>query len=1059
MSCCFTIYPILESLDGVPSDFINSDGLVTLDADGSLTHVMQDTGISETTKLKENSTKQITLLSTPKNDYFLGRFKRLTALGEDFSALKVLVIEKGLPIGEDILEVNGYNNGYQCTLKFSEDFWINGAKELKLNEIDLGEFEFTEDNINATNQWLYLDSNDYPITFPHIDFGYFPEGYYHVKRMRFLVSVLALLRAGFCAIGWSFKSPILESNYGRDWWAYLLSEDFGDYDGKGKGCFGANVSSDTLVEYQNDDFLSADVNLGEDYNGCDFYVASSGFSPTGTQHSAYHVILNIVGRTFTADEMNNGANGTWLIRVSHFSGTNVVKSAFRSVSWPNTEVSIDEYFDDFKEGDFISFRIETPNGETASIVKERILIEPSDGILNIGDTLNIGELLREDTLFDFSMGIIEALQGKFITDFGTKTVTLFHDTRMTMPTGESPDTYRRKVVNTIDVDCTSKSLIIKDLKNEKHLYRFKKSTDGWITYNKSDGKEGLFSHMDGEDGKIKNHINSYFEPTEMKQLFGGSMLNKAGDEILDLKLPYLPAMIENYDPKVESTSNSFNIAPRLLKMYPSSFQGSVTDKVLVPYGWDVNDDQLLKEFALAVHAWDGIHNGKATRKNLAYGGDFDNTLYDLFIKHLPSLSQVVKYNANINRHTFNFRDTFNIKDDLGSYMGIITSVDKSGCDGDLSSITVSKYSPDDCNCNLPCDCIMSTCVVNMDYNTITDEDGDGTYGHILSFKVDGVEQLPSPVGVTTPYSEVTFANGLTLQTNLIDTLNSLGIEHFTFSPVNPQTVRWQTGFMAITVPSCIDYEIIHEAAGFNWFITKIGARLMWNGELYNWTYNDQAGTWDPIPQMCIEHRPEDCVSDPSLSLELKHYYWNMPVGVSMLYLNLSGVMMNVGEIFFYIKRPQISPSWVQGSYLSTCETGAYPTFSHAITDDTSAHAIIHFDSFENCDGSAIESISQIDGNGNVIDRTAESAGFDIEFNDTNMANWNDYVKVIIEWNSIAGLSSSEVVVTPSGNAADPNYSDTINIAKDTTQAIYDIEGKVVIEYDNGCPTETIIKTL
>ena len=136
-------------------------------------------------------------------------------------------------------------NSYECLLSLTEDSWISGLKDMKLTEVDLGETTVLNKAVVGDNMALNFiyDEGQSPVLWSlgwngrnimrHLDNGAFArtgaypkEDIFVTEDFRFWVSPLAFFRQAFCQIGYKFECPLLETEFGRRIWMYLLSENF-----------------------------------------------------------------------------------------------------------------------------------------------------------------------------------------------------------------------------------------------------------------------------------------------------------------------------------------------------------------------------------------------------------------------------------------------------------------------------------------------------------------------------------------------------------------------------------------------------------------------------------------------------------------------------------------------------------------------------------------------------------------------------------------------------------------------------------------------------------------
>ncbi|MEL6140790.1 MAG: hypothetical protein AAFU67_04150 [Bacteroidota bacterium] len=130
----------------------------------------------------------------------------------------VEVTSDGDPVPLNVMSVRGYQplTGYE--LELAGDEWKDKLKALKMNELVLGTFSWTLQNI--LDQWAVRDN---PLAMPDlVHRGTWWEPNQVIRRdLRLLFNTGKLLKAIFCHIGWGFRSPHLINGDGRWWYDYI----------------------------------------------------------------------------------------------------------------------------------------------------------------------------------------------------------------------------------------------------------------------------------------------------------------------------------------------------------------------------------------------------------------------------------------------------------------------------------------------------------------------------------------------------------------------------------------------------------------------------------------------------------------------------------------------------------------------------------------------------------------------------------------------------------------------------------------------------------------------
>ena len=188
--------------------------------------------LTDLSKIKTDGALGFSLPSTPINDLILRRFI-LPSVADSYSQeINVFVFVGSRTLPMEQLFVLGYKGGvYECEMRMGDDHWLVGAKDLKLKDIDLGD-EFVYDYQNMipfNNLGAYTDGTQ-GVRFPIAFFGAWAgaSGRFTTATTNFrpFYSFLWMLQKGFCKLGWQFRSPVFESDWGRRLICYLMDKDY-----------------------------------------------------------------------------------------------------------------------------------------------------------------------------------------------------------------------------------------------------------------------------------------------------------------------------------------------------------------------------------------------------------------------------------------------------------------------------------------------------------------------------------------------------------------------------------------------------------------------------------------------------------------------------------------------------------------------------------------------------------------------------------------------------------------------------------------------------------------
>lgn len=383
----------------------------------------------------------INIAATPKNKILLGDTKknylkcRVTLAGQELPVYSLYWYTRtATEIGIDLVhptrdwatllskrkltEINYRKNG-SLTLNETdlEDNWANGF----IWQDDMPPFYLPMIRYNGTIAQQYVDTEK-AVDFSKID-GQVNLTY---NDFRPLISVLFTLQEMFALIGWKFKSPFFESEYGRTLFAYILQEKFAQDNGvNGKfrvSFIGTNAVFDTIQ-------FNIDSGV-EEYNGGQYLINTT--PPTESYYLSPY--------TFPV-RMNFKTN----VIVSHSYGTKkIIEITIRVIY---TDLSGVDIFD-YKKVDFV-----VEAGETLECLVEweRAIVLPqyrvevlarvfqgSNALVHSGswfqgemadNSYYFGDLLnpkvKEDYCLDYLKGAAHLCNGHLVTDSIKKEVTLY----------------------------------------------------------------------------------------------------------------------------------------------------------------------------------------------------------------------------------------------------------------------------------------------------------------------------------------------------------------------------------------------------------------------------------------------------------------------------------------------------------------------------------------------------------------------------------------------------------------------------------------------------------
>lgn len=439
MSNCSSIFVKGISVPASVPAHKRTRGGVYLDTDTDfqfrLSRVLEE--LSDLSKIKVDGALGFSLPSTPLNDLILRPFI-LPSVADSYSrALNVFVFVGSRTLQMEQMFVLGYKGGqYECEIRMGEEHWIVGAKDLKLKDIDLGdEFVYDYQNMIPYNNLGGYTDGTQGVRFPAAFYGKWASNQdrFTIDTLSFrpFYSLLWMLQKGFCNLGWSFRSPVFESDWGRRLICYLMDK---DYTSKAvnldEKLFSAvsptqsiTIQSGTIINWV---FQNEILDNGGHYNnatgkyyGAGVHDITIAFSdlPSFTILTAEIITYTIflyMRSTALAEDI--------LIDSKDFGGDNEAIINGEAV-FVVKDVQIDA-------GDYVyaAFRINVL-GSIALVenisIGGRISNSVTEVALQVGDVFKFNDILGDDKFLDLLKGATHLVAGKLHTDYATKTIWLY----------------------------------------------------------------------------------------------------------------------------------------------------------------------------------------------------------------------------------------------------------------------------------------------------------------------------------------------------------------------------------------------------------------------------------------------------------------------------------------------------------------------------------------------------------------------------------------------------------------------------------------------------------
>lgn len=481
-------------------------------------------------KLNVDQVLAFDLPRTPKNDIELGEFADLNRTNFLFKPIPVQVLIGGEVLTHSSLHVQSsteINQSYSIELRNDDSHWVKGARRLKCKDIIWPSFTMTYDNVitNFSANAKYLDG-DIGIYFPLVYYGAFYNRFnVTMNDMRPWVHLLALLQRGFSQIGWIFKCPFLEADFGRRLICYFIDSKYGTDEFAGKQ-FSISVRTGTAVTTNYTGkvyFDTEDIDQDNAYN-----PASGNYTGEG--------IFDIVAEITLLDVFNatNSKNVTifdvYIIKetadgIKTILSTNNTKIAESYAN--NVKLTAEAKFVPVALTDKIYVEISVTGLKHGKYVVSLISNPATSVIFSEGQVLKypkvIGRTLR---LHDVLMALVHLINGKLDTDRNRRTLTVYTPFTNSLFGVSLEGYFKEQVINDIRptqiADSTTVHTI--DITGKRYLrLQFKESTDlriEGLKYTKDNppfSKTYDISDVLDDDTEVSE--NPLFEPTICDDVF------------------------------------------------------------------------------------------------------------------------------------------------------------------------------------------------------------------------------------------------------------------------------------------------------------------------------------------------------------------------------------------------------------------------------------------------------------------------------------------------------------------------------------------------------------
>lgn len=740
-----------------------------------------------------------------------------------FFSVQVVVNGNALQFTRLLFKVkNDRAKQWELELQRSPDHWVELASQVRTNELEFGSFQMTKANI--VGSWStpayngdYTNPNGVePICWPLVDYGGWcdqetpiqgVEGDGNrvkavgVEDFRPWLSLIYILRAGFCKIGWTLNSVLFELDVFKRLWVYALRQDYyvASQDQLG-GRITGQIHEDARVN-------QGEFILLDQLSGLSDYAVIQ----TGLDLKRFCGIKNYPGialkyRFFLKATFHNNRSLPFTAFFSvmeiedtgsgfEFTGEVLSTESLQVDFAPNETKSIT--FDQIitlKAGQMGAIHIPVlPTTTPGFFVKKGgyFAATPENNSYMTFDMIDVRLSVSDEmTILDWTKAFVHLCNGRLSTDWETKTVTIYPNRKANV-WGEVASGFLLVEQPVIDLETkiVPDSNISKPVRTDlKRFTRFgfKPSTDAKIK--SLNLLQPTHSRMLLNDVDLPNQVedifNPFIEPTiEVKPQSIGSGAGGRNP------LPWLPALWDN-----TSGERSFAIAPRILYAYGSVRQvnpapiTSVNELTSFFFNQRPNPENtgLQTNFGYFTQSptW-AVTPTPTNVVDIVFGTKYQDLFTTFYLGYtqdnrsgtiidLLMMMKVAEYLKYDFRQLFRFR-----VEGLPIIAPMVSIRDFSSDEPGISTPVQFFVSPADLECcDRPCGCQFIECDYYQDFGITIHQ---ATLDNLLisSFIVDGLELLTAPISFG--IIKIIDIGGRPYVTNFVDKLNTIGAPYFSFS--------------------------------------------------------------------------------------------------------------------------------------------------------------------------------------------------------------------------------------------------------------------------------------
>lgn len=415
-------------------------------------------------KLRFDFTVGVEFPDDPHNARILKKYFNANIVDNNYDEIEVEVFSGSHIFTENELYIKTCASGkITADLRLSVDHWGRGAKNLKLQDLPYPDVQTTCDWVKLVNstQYPYVVSSDFNsqtnqgIYIPYVKYGrtigdpFNSTGNSGGRNNGRIVPIeyarpwhyaTGILQRGLCVLGWQLKSPLFEAELGRKIIAYVFDRKYGlvedtettKTDLSARGHVGAqyfmpfpwlNGTAGT-VRFPNIDY-DATGSLspidGIYVNGGEINVSGKVVFEPGIKDIDIRIALVRIG-------IQSGTGGTLL--ATNTIETETFERVQGEVTWEFDVKNIST-----TRQDRLAIMLWKSNQSSFMAIKPETFIE-IEGVRTYfkeGKTENLGKIIDgEYTFLKFIKGLSAALNLRFKTDWGRRTVEIYQPYRQNM---------------------------------------------------------------------------------------------------------------------------------------------------------------------------------------------------------------------------------------------------------------------------------------------------------------------------------------------------------------------------------------------------------------------------------------------------------------------------------------------------------------------------------------------------------------------------------------------------------------------------------------------------